>query len=56
MLQCSDTHILTRLVQHATLREFGPKRACSYIRDDTLVTYSGTLKTPITGRPGVLID
>ena len=29
MPQCSGTHLLTRLVQHATLSESGLKRACS---------------------------
>ena len=26
MPQCSETHLLTRLVEHATLSESGPKR------------------------------
>ena len=30
----SGTHLLTRLVQHATLGESGPTRACSYTRDN----------------------
>ena len=34
MPQCSGTHILTRLVLHATLSESGPIRACSYTRDN----------------------
>ena len=48
--------LLTSLLHHATLSESGPIRACSYIRDNTLVTYSGTLKTPIPRRPAVLVD
>ena len=56
MSQCSGTHLLTRLVQHATLSESGPTRACSYTREKPLVTYSGTLKTPLPMRPAVLID
>jgi len=44
MPQCSGTHLLTRLVQHATLSESGPIRACSYTRDNPLVTYSGMPK------------
>ena len=34
MSQCSGAHLLTRLVQHATLIESGPIRACSYTRDN----------------------
>jgi hypothetical protein len=52
--QCSGTHLFARLVQHATLSESGPIRAFLYkthIQDNTLVTYSGTLETPILRRP-----
>ena len=48
MPQCSKTHFLTHLVQHATLSESGPIRACYYIH--------GTLETPIPGTRAVLID
>ena len=44
MSQCSGTHLLTRLVQHATLSESGPIRTCSYTRDRDLITYSGMPK------------
>ena len=32
MPQCSGAHLLTRLVQHATLSESGLIRACCYTR------------------------
>ena len=41
------------LVKHATLSESGPIREFSYIRDNPLVTYSGT---HLTGKHVVLID
>ena len=43
------SHILTCLVENATLGDSGPIRECSYTRDNPL-------KTPITGAPTVLID
>ena len=56
MPQYNGTHSLTRLVLHAILSESGPIRACHYTRDNPLVTYSGTLETPLPMRPAVLID
>ena len=52
----SESHVLTRLVQHATLSESGPIKACSYTRDNPLVTYNGTMKTPKPVTPAVIID
>ena len=45
MPHCSGTHLLTLLVQHATLSESGSIRACSYTQDNSLVTYSGKPET-----------
>ena len=45
MPQCSETHFLTRFLEHTILSESGPIRACSYTRDNPLVTYSGMPKT-----------
>ena len=45
MPQCSWTHLLTHLVQHATLSEYGPIKTCSYTRDNPLVFYSVMPKT-----------
>ena len=45
MPQCSGTHLLTRLVQHATLSESGPIRSSLLYPRQPLVTYSGMPKT-----------
>ena len=34
MPQCTETNLLTRLVEHATLSESGPIRTCSYTRNN----------------------
>ncbi len=46
MPKCSGSHILTCLVHHATLSEFGPIREENtfFTRDNSLATYSGMPK------------
>ena len=56
MPQYSEKPLLTRLVEHAAVSEFGPIKAFSYSRVNLLVTFSGNLKTPLyTGTPVVQI-